>query len=333
MTQEQSDIEPQETSEPTLGERLKQARDASGLSQQALADKLFLKVAIIEQLESDNLESNTSATFVKGYIKLYAKNVGVAAEPLLEMFEKQQGEQKQAPQKLQSFSRRVSNEATDNRWMMVTYLILTIVIALLVIWWYQQPSTTDIETDEGVLGRVEQSSEPSLADESLPIESDLNTVVSTANDTGETAVADTDAMSTDTFTEAVDTSLDQADISSATETEGLPAEDIANSAVDDVTQTFVPNEPDLELVSGSELETVELIFTFADDCWVNIEDATGTAIAYGTKVRGRVMPVSGVPPFAITLGAPQNVAITYDGEPVDMSIYPAGRSARFNLPK
>ena len=333
MTQEQSDIEPQETTEPTLGERLKQARDAAGLSKQALADKLFLKVAIIEQLESDNFESNTSATFVKGYIKLYAKNVGVAAEPLLEMFEKQQGEQKQVPQKLQSFSRRVSNEATDNRWMMVTYLILTIVIALLVIWWYQQPNTTEMETDEGVLGRVEQSSEPSSTEESLPLASSLDAEVFAANDADDTAVADTNAKTTDTLAGAGVTSLDQADTPSAADTEGQPAEDIANSAFDDVTQAFEANAPDLELVSGSDLETVELVFTFADDCWVNIEDATGTAIAYGTKVRGRVMPVSGVPPFEITLGAPQNVSITYDGEPVDMSMYPAGRSARFNLPK
>ena len=79
--------------------------------------------------------------------------------------------------------------------------------------------------------------------------------------------------------------------------------------------------------------SVEVLFNFSGDCWVNITDATGDAIAYGTKVAGRIMAISGVPPFEVTLGAPQNVSITFAGEPVDLSDIPEGRSARFTLPR
>jgi cytoskeleton protein RodZ len=65
---------------------------------------------------------------------------------------------------------------------------------------------------------------------------------------------------------------------------------------------------------------------------MNLSDATGENIAYGVKVKGRVMPVTGIPPFVVTLGAPEVVKIRYSGEPLDMSFLPSGRIAKFDLP-
>ena len=50
------------------------------------------------------------------------------------------------------------------------------------------------------------------------------------------------------------------------------------------------------------------------------------------SVKGRVMPVTGIPPFVVTLGAPEVVKIRYAGESIDMSFLPSGRIANFNLP-
>lgn len=65
---------------------------------------------------------------------------------------------------------------------------------------------------------------------------------------------------------------------------------------------------------------------------MNLVDATGEAIAFGIKKSGRVMPVSGIPPFEVTLGKPQYVSISYAGETVDMSQFDGTRTAKFNLP-
>jgi cytoskeleton protein RodZ len=88
-------------------------------------------------------------------------------------------------------------------------------------------------------------------------------------------------------------------------------------------------------IVSTETETtapVELIFEFSGDCWMNLTDATGEDIAYGVKVKGRVMPVTGIPPFVVTLGAPEVVKIRYAGERIDMSFLPFGRIAKFDLP-
>ncbi len=328
---DQEQQQPTEVAEaPSVGKQLKQAREAAGLTQQALADKLFLKLDIINQIETDQVSDNTSATFLKGYIRLYAKNVGIDAEPLLKTFE-QSANGKQGPQKLQSFSRRVSKEATDSRWMMVTYLIITVVIALSVWWWYQQSNSAENETTSNSLldslvnaeqaTAVDEADSPAVSEErpALPMEQeDLGSALEPVADQSELA---TELTSPAENLEYPDELPSSADIAS---TEASPSI---------TTELSLPTEDDVANEPPAEVDVVELVFTFADDCWVNITDATGEAIAYGTKVRGRVMAISGVAPFEVTLGAPQNVSITYAGEPVDMSDIPAGRSARFNLPK
>ena len=87
-----------------------------------------------------------------------------------------------------------------------------------------------------------------------------------------------------------------------------------------------------DLVASDTADIVELIFSFDKDCWVKITDATGNDIAYGVKKEGRVMPVSGQPPFSVILGAPASVNVQYAGSPVDISFLPSDRTGRFVLP-
>ena len=89
---------------------------------------------------------------------------------------------------------------------------------------------------------------------------------------------------------------------------------------------------DDDMSVSNDVEIVELMFTFSNDCWIKITDATGNDIAYGVKKQGRVMPVSGQPPFSVILGAPASVKVNYAGEPVDISFLPSDRTGRFVLP-
>ncbi|MDM7859697.1 DUF4115 domain-containing protein [Alteromonas sp. ASW11-36] len=312
MTESQVEAEVTENATPTVGAQLKAGREAIGLSQQALADKLFLKLTIIQQLEDDNVDSATSSTFVKGYIRLYAKNVDLEPEPLVDLFNASIGVQK-APQKLQSFSRRTTHEARDNRWMMVTYFILAVVIALFVLWWYQQPQTTVSEVT-ATLPDVEN------------IQTERTELPNLQSDDAYSANAVGVPLD-----EATDSVTEQPELSEPGDIDA----DVSSELGGEDTQALVDNDaPAIENLNQTETPaTVDLVFNFSGDCWVNITDATGEAIAYGTKVAGRIMPITGLPPFEVTLGAPQNVAITFAGEPVDLSDIPEGRSARFTLPR
>ena len=65
---------------------------------------------------------------------------------------------------------------------------------------------------------------------------------------------------------------------------------------------------------------------------MELTDANGEKIAFGVKEQGRVVEIQGQPPLQLVLGAPQFVDVVYQQQPVDLSMYRSGRTARITLP-
>ena len=115
-------------------------------------------------------------------MKLYAKQVQLDEQEVLEAFDKLNKQSKE-PAKLQSFSKRVAKQANDDRLMLVTYLVLFVVIALVVIWWWQQSSKSadkaivpsNVPTAEARQVVEQPAEQPQIADQnqtddSAPVE-------------------------------------------------------------------------------------------------------------------------------------------------------------------
>ena len=306
---EKDEVQQPETVLQGPGQILKQAREKVKLSSQDIADKMKLKKSLIEDIEQDNYDINISLTFVRGYLKLYAKHVKVDESEILNAFENL-STQKKEPAKLQSFSRRVANQANDDKLMLVTYLIVAAVIALVVIWWFQQ-SSNDTTTASNLSSYPETATQDGVTKGILPLK--------------ETSKPDTEILKSEPVEDAtVMTSNEQ--VPTGIEKQSIAAE------ISDVSNNLGEQPDVIQTTNAETVAPVELIFEFAGDCWMNLADATGENIAYGVKVKGRVMPVTGIPPFVVTLGAPEVVKIRYAGEPIDMSFLPAGRIAKFDLP-
>ncbi len=71
---------------PSAGELLREARDASGISVADVARQLKLGVRQIEALEADDHAHLPGPTFVRGFIRNYAKLLQVAPEPILDAY-------------------------------------------------------------------------------------------------------------------------------------------------------------------------------------------------------------------------------------------------------
>ncbi len=78
----------QQENTPSPGAMLKARRETLGLSQQDIADKLFLKAKQINDLENDIIDEKSSVTFTKGYVRNYAKQLGMNSQEVIEAFEK-----------------------------------------------------------------------------------------------------------------------------------------------------------------------------------------------------------------------------------------------------
>ena len=327
----------------TPGSLLSQARNAKGFTAADIAQKLRLKVGIIEALERDEVLSTISLTFTKGYVRSYAKLLGLNENHIIQLFNELHISDDLTPKKMQSFSRKVSREHNDSRWMIVTYSIIALVILLSILWWVQHQSEPFFAAKSNV-PEAEQSVSESLQTPVFDaIEDDSFTLNAVEIDSELTDLTNATEAEVEIETGSDLAPYEQAEFADETTT-AIP-DFIPNTNPENINQVLTVlenNDPDVE----SELrlfaddnesmqdsnELVELIFSFSGDCWIKITDATGNDIAYGVKKAGRVMPVIGQAPFSVILGAPRSVNVQYDGEPIDISFLPSDRTGRFVLP-
>lgn len=304
----------EQTSQPELdddieiigpGTMLKEGREKLKLSQSEVAKRLNFKLSLVGDIENENFPSDVPSTFTRGYLKNYAKLVQVPVEEVLASFE-MLGVARTQGAEMQSFSRQTEKQAENSRLMLLSYLIVFILIGLTVMWWYQNKQQT---SDNVVI--------PPNAVE-----------IETTNDATDTT-PELDSTQTQLAQQALDELVESVDLE----------ESVIESATLPVAEIHEPLEPEQPIEDSSQItdnialgEAVTVVFNFAENCWVNISDSTGERIAYGMKNSGYEMTISGIPPFSITLGRPEQVSISYDGQTVDMSRFTAGHIAKFELP-
>ncbi len=115
------------------GAQLAAQRILRDYSPEYVAGKLHLRVRIIELLEADDYANMPEPVFIKGYLRAYAKLLGVPPEPLLNMFNLLYSDERKSEKTLWQ-SRRQSNKAEYLvRW--VTILLSLSVLVAVGMWW------------------------------------------------------------------------------------------------------------------------------------------------------------------------------------------------------
>ncbi|MBE1277093.1 cytoskeleton protein RodZ [Enterovibrio baiacu] len=324
------------------GTALKQAREAQGLTEQDVADRLRLRVSVIRELEADCCDQKQIATFTRGYIRSYAKLVGLDADKLLCDFQPKK-EHEDSAQQMQSFSRKTRLEKHDSRVMGLTWVILAAVIGLTAFWWWQNqqndpllslPESANIfaqqenETSDDASASLEVVTdviEPASTDAQRDIaasvvDGDAATSEDTTPDTNETAESvSTDIVLSKSEPTQVASSAERTETAAPATTAPVTT---ATVTAPSTAQTETPSSP-----------LAPLTMRFSADCWVDVRDANGKRLVAGIKTAGESLSLSGKAPFKIVLGAPSAVDLAYDGKKVDLSGYPSGRVARLSLPK
>lgn len=124
------------------GMQLALVREKKGYSQEYVAGKLHLRVRIIELLEADDYEQMPEPVFIKGYLRAYAKLLGVSPEPLLEIFNNNYATERKFEKALWQ-SRRESH--TGERLVRIlTGLIAVAAIVVAGLWWQKNKDNQQI---------------------------------------------------------------------------------------------------------------------------------------------------------------------------------------------
>ena len=88
MSQEVSTTELTEESELiTPGRLLSEGRVKQGLSQEQVAEKLNFRSTLVKEIEDDVFDRNLPSTFNRGYLRNFAKLVGVDTDQVLTAYE------------------------------------------------------------------------------------------------------------------------------------------------------------------------------------------------------------------------------------------------------
>nr|MBA2817192.1 Cytoskeleton protein RodZ [Candidatus Pantoea persica] len=147
----------------STGERLRLAREKMGLTQQNVAERLCLKLSTVRHIEEDKLPADLASTFLRGYIRSYARLVHIPEEELLPMMAKQTPVCAAKIELMQNFSLGKRRKKRNGLLMIFTWLVLFVVVGLTGAWWWQnhkasQDDLVSLADQNGSSGDNSQSS-------------------------------------------------------------------------------------------------------------------------------------------------------------------------------
>lgn len=300
----------QEVNEAELqgpGPMLRAAREAQGLTVEEIAARLNLRAHNINDIENETFDPKVSTTFIKGYLKAYARILGITEEQILNAYYRLGiAESKYA--QMQSFSQRTQQEAHNTRLTWISYAIATGLLALLVWWWMQKASLEPATSEQLVNETIIPSVEPSMATSELPMAPEADNLLALP----------------DTLSSAIPTTIDSLGASGAAAT----AEPMVLAPSIAPTPEVASNEP-----TKIDLANLEVDFIFTNDCWIKVTDANDKTLAIGVKEKNSTLSIKGQGPFKFTIGAPGAVQITYHNRTFNMNQFKASKIARFELPE
>lgn len=299
------------------GRRLAQARQAKGISEAKVADHLHLSVAMIHALENDQYDQLPSPVFVRGYIRNYARFLGIDDDAMLSLHEANSPQELIAPPPVRG---GVQAEIRSSHVVvrLVTWIIVLGLLTLLGLWWQghlgweelavdkEKVHTLTSEVEDNIVPISPQATEPESISDSAPSLAPppstpiMQKVPSAAEETGKESSAPSAA-------------LDEA-LRNTTPT--LPV-DAPPAVVGPAAEEAAPKH--------------QVVLDFIGACWVDVRDANRTFKLYGEMRKGEQRVLEGTPPYSIILGNSPMVRITVDGKPFPIEQYARGSVARFHL--
>ena len=291
MTEFEGNTAEQQTEvRPSAGRTLAEARERLGLSVAEVARQLRLSSRQIEALEADDHASLPGKTFLRGFLRNYAKFLQLDPEALLALCqpEQPQAQSIEVPTSRIEFGgkRRLMpfSDHSDKPWAKSAAIIGVAVLALS---WgiYELLQRQPSPEDEPVKSAGETSMVLSLPQAEAP---------------GQTAPV------TNQTVETV-----PAPVPAAAPVAPVPA---AAPVAPATAKTPVASAP-----SPAQAGDQRLQFVFDGDAWVEVKDKNGKVIFYQLNQKGSQQSVRGNPPFSLVIGNAADVRLTFNDKPVDLA--------------
>lgn len=311
------------------GETLRQARESNGWSLAEVALKLNLTTTSLGNLEAGAFDKLPGHTFARGYIRAYAKLLGIDQTVLVQEFDQFTGTDSQGS--------NVHGLGRIEEPVRVSHTILRIVSLLLLIavigggfvWWQDQASQRSKDLTSNAMEHVEVES------------ADGTTQIHPLDEPEDQAVAEGQAAPE--APAAAEQPAPEAGTAAATAAVPTPAAPAAPTAqahtpavAAQAPTTAAPAAPAAPAVAPPAAPALiagdgHIQITFVADCWTQVTDGNGKVLFSGLKRKGDTLDQGGKPPLTLRLGFARGAQVAYNGQPVDVAPFTSGETARLKL--
>ena len=278
-----------------FGSILRKAREKQGMSANDVAENLLISVDIIKAIDNSQADALPALTFTQGYIRSYARLLGLSADDIITEYVLMAPDSKQV---LTPHSVLPAQKSSNDSFMrFISFSFIVVAIIILFVWLYN--------SDFSDYSNIDNNAEfnPSLSTEN---QQELNANVSEVS----------------SFNESEETSVQGNENHQGN----------ANNQVESLEINLKPDElpePQVEKIIEAEEVVIEesspvtalsedtLLLSALGESWCEIQDSTGKRMFYQLLNRGQDVSLSGVAPFTVFLGNAPEVRVEVNNKIVD----------------
>lgn len=283
----------------SLGKTLREAREFAGLSVADVANQIKFAPRQIEALEADDFKSLPEMTFVRGFVRSYAKILDMDAQSLLAALPQTNA----PPVPLIPVSVEVSFPSAyspyrQNLIWLGAALLLAVLVVAFAVWNFTAPPA-----------------KPEVAQVETPVSLPSKMQIISASPVLETGVIAPAPAAQPAFVAAqslvAQSSVLAVKPSSSKPRDTLP---VAGGKPEVLMQQPKPAAP-----PGASSQTAMLRLTFDAESWVEIKDRDDKILSSQVNLPGSELSLSGHAPFSLAIGHATSVRLYYRGKQVDLT--------------
>ncbi|MDH4555193.1 helix-turn-helix domain-containing protein [Pseudomonas sp. BN417] len=346
------------------GETLRQARESKGFALGEVARHLNLTELALRQLEAGDFDRLPGHTFARGYVRAYAKLMGMDQATLVNEFDHYTGTDAKGSS-VHSLGRIEEPVRLSHSILRIVSFVILVALGGIGFYWWQEHSqrnddgtananlehvevesadgTTQIhpldEPEDQAVAEAQEDQAPAPTEvspemaaqpEQQPVDGAPAAPAGEAAPTAPTTTAQAPAVtavpSTAPAQPAAAAPSAPAVVPTAPATPATPAIPAAPVATP---APAAENPAPAPVVAQQGQGVVRIQFTA--NCWTQVTDANGKVLVSALKRTGDNLELAGKAPLEVRLGFARGAQLSYNGQSVDVAPYVRGETARLKL--
>jgi len=306
------------------GRLLQIAREEKNLRPEDVAYEIRLTPSQVLALDEDDYSKMPEETYVRGYLRNYARLVGVPENDILMAFARMTRATDAVPTTVSMPAESEKNINSRAAWMVAVASIVAVIVLSAV--WLLKPYDELPLTDSSPVSPVVDE-KPGL--EEVPVGTSTLNLDKSAVDPG--------------LNEPPATPANELEVVSEKAIEPVVTPEVANEpelVIETKTETSIPVESENIAQTAETTDTGDdqkstgggtLLINYSKDSWTDVRDANGKKLLYRTVKAGEKIALAGELPISLFFGFAQGVNVKFDGKTIDVPAHTRGVFARFTV--